>query len=290
MDPRPIRNPQSAIHNPALSRRDWLKTTAATAALLAAGQKTFGEEAKKKIPVGLQLYSVREVAPKDVAGTFKAIKEMGYEGVEFAGYYKPAADLRKLLDDNGLKCCGTHTGLNTLLGNELKKTIEFNKTIGNRYLIVPGMGADRLGTKEKCIETAKLFTELAEKLKPEGMVTGYHAHGADFKKLDDTTPWEVLFSNAGPDVVMQMDTGNCMGGGGDPVALLKKFPGRALSVHLKEHGGGVIGEGKVAWKDVFELCETTGKTEWYIVEEEGGGQKALEVVKRALDNLRKMGK
>lgn len=267
-----------------MDRREVLKLGAAGAAALALGTAARAE--RKKIPIGLQLYSIREVIGKDIPGHLKQLKEMGYEGVEFAGYYgKKAEDLRKLLDDAGLKCCGTHTGLGTLKGEALKGTVEFNKAIGNRYLICPGMDGK---TVDGWKDLAKVFTEAAEKLKAEGMVTGYHAHGGDFRKLGDTTPWDVFFSAAGPDVVMQMDTGNCMGGGGDPVAYLKKFPGRALTVHLKEHGGGVIGEGKVAWKEVFELCETTGKTEWYIIEEEGGGQKALDTVKRALENLKKL--
>ena len=270
-----------------VSRRDALKLGAAGAAALAMGMGgTTVRAERKKIPIGVQLYCVREIIGKDIPGHLKGLKEMGYEGVDFAGYYgKKAEELRKLLDDAGLKCCGTHTGLNTLKGDELKKTIEFNKILGNKYLICPGMDGK---TVEGWKDLAKLFTEISEKLKPEGMLTGYHAHGGDFKKLGDTTPWDVFFSAAGPDVVMQMDTGNCMGGGGDPVAYLKKFPGRTQTIHLKEHGGGVIGEGKVAWKEVFELCETTCKTEWYIIEEEGGAQKAMETLKRAVDNLKKL--
>jgi sugar phosphate isomerase/epimerase len=190
-----------------------------------------------------------------------------------------------MLDDAGLQCCGTHTGLNTLQGGQLKATVEFNKILGNKYLICPGMDGK---TVQGWKDLANLFTGIAEKLKADGMFTVYHAHGGDFKKLEDTTPWDVFFSNAGPDVVMQMDTGNCAGAGADPVALLKKYPGRTQTIHLKEHGGGVIGEGKLPWKEIFELCQGPCKTEWYIVEEEGGGQKALEVLKRAVDNLKKL--
>ena len=270
-----------------VSRRDALKLGAAGAAALAVGMGgTTVRAERKKIPIGVQLYCVREIIGKDIPGHLKGIKEMGYDGVDFAGYYgKKAEELRKMLDDAGLKCCGTHTGLGTLKGDALKATIEFNKVLGNKYLICPGMDGK---TVEGWKDLAKLFTEISEKLKPEGMLTGYHAHGGDFKKLGDTTPWDVFFSAAGPDVVMQMDTGNCMGGGGDPVAYLKKFPGRTQTIHLKEHGGGVVGEGKVAWKEVFELCETTCKTEWYIIEEEGGAQKAMDTIKRAVDNLKKL--
>ncbi len=91
---------------------------------------------------------------------------------------------------------------------------------------------------------------------------------------------------------MQLDTGNCMQGGGDPVAILKKYPGRSTTVHLKEFGGpadAVIGQGVVRWNDVFDVCETTGGTEWYIVEHETGPD-PIGNIKGCLEGLRKMGR
>lgn len=279
------------------SRRDFLKLGAGAAALCATGlnlRSAFAEPAAKKIPIGLQLYSLRGDAPKDVPGTLAQLAKMGYEGVEFAGYYgRSAADLRKMLDDNGLKCCGTHTGLETITGDALKRTIEFNATLGNKYLIVPGLPGKNTASEQALVGTAKLLSDQGEKAKEAGMVVGYHAHGGDFRKMGDKTCWDILFSNAGPHVVMQMDVGNCLGGGGDPIAVLKKFPGRSLTIHLKEHGGkrnAVVGEGAVKWKEVFEVCETIGGTQWYIVEQEGYAGKPIDSVKACIDNLRKMGK
>ncbi len=283
------------------SRRELLKWGAAATAAWAAGTTVYGAEGRRrrkvagtKIPIGLQLYSVRKECEKDLPGVLKAVAEMGYQGVEFAGYYgREAEELKKLLDENKLVCCGTHIGLPTLLGDELAKTVAFNKTLGNPYLIVSYMGDDRLGTAEKVEATAKIFTELAGKLKAEKMRVGYHAHGGDFKTIGDRTRWDLFFSAAGPDVVMQMDIGNCLGGGGDPYAMLRKFPGRSATVHLKEHGGkpgAVVGEGDVKWAEVFQLCETTGKTEWYIVEQEAYAGGPLDSVKKCIENLRKMGK
>jgi len=274
-----------------VSRRDFLGLGAAT---LAAGGRLLGAEAEaaKKIPIGLQLYTLRREAGKDLPGTIAAVAKAGYKAVEFAGYYnRKAEELKKLLDDNGLKCCGTHTGMGTLLGDNLKKTVEFNKAIGNRYLMVPGGVGGK--TKESWVEAAKRFTDIAEKLKPEGMVTGYHNHAHEFKKFgpdDPETPWDVLFSNAGQDVAMQLDIGNGMGGGCDPVATLKKFPGRAITLHVKGFGG-IVGEDKAPWPEIFALCETTGKTEWYIVEQDGSGKYSpLDTIQRVMDNLKKMGK
>jgi sugar phosphate isomerase/epimerase len=279
-----------------LSRRQLLQSAAGAAALFGSGLnlRSALAQTSKKIPIALQLYSVRDQCGKDLPGVISAVAAMGYKGVEFAGYYgRNAKDLRKLLDDHGLVCCGTHTGLNTLLGDALKGTIEFNQTLGNPNLIVPGMGADRLGDEAKILETAKLFNELAAKVKDQGMRVGYHAHGGDFRKVGDSTEWDLFFGNTNKDVVMQMDTGNCLGGGGNPYELLKKYPGRAITIHLKEHGGpkgACVGEGTVKWDEVFQLCETIGATQWYIVEQESYAGGPLDAVKQCFENLKKMGK
>ncbi len=256
------------------SRRDLLKYSAGCAALAALGFPLRGAADGKKIPVALQLYSLRKECAKDLPGMLAAVAKIGFRGVEFAGYHgRTAKELRKLLDDDGLVCCGTHTGLDTLLGDAWAKTLEFNQTLGNKFLIVPSLPHARVATAQACRDTAKLFNELAAKGKTCGMRVGYHAHGGDFKKIDGETIWDLLFGNTGADVVMQLDTGNCLDGGGDPVAMLKKYPGRAVTIHLKEHGGpkaAAIGEGVVPWQQVFEVCETTGGTEWYIVEHEVG--------------------
>ena len=278
------------------SRRDMLKVGAGAAAMWATGIHPLraAERSDKKIPLGLQLYSVRKDCGQDLPGVLKAVGRMGYQGVEFAGYHgRTAEELRKMLDDNGLKCCGTHTGLNTLTGDALKGTVEFNKTLGNKFLIVPGLPRTNTASVQALKDTAKLFDELAAKVKGDQMRVGYHAHGGDFRKIDGQTPWDILFGNTGADVVMQLDIGNCIGGGGDPLAVLKKFPGRSATIHLKEHGGprgAVVGEGDVNWSEVFKLCESTGGTEWYIVEQEQYAGGPLDAVRKCVENLRKMGK
>lgn len=247
------------------------------------------------IPIGLQLYSVREDCAKDLPRVLAEVAKMGYVGVEFAGYYNYSAqDLRKLLDDNGLKCCGTHTGINTLLGDELERTIEFNLTIGNKYLIVPGLPESYRNSRAAWLKTAELFNELAEKVKPHGCLVGYHNHAIEFQPLDGELPWDTFFGNTKQEVIMQLDTGNALHGGADPLPYLSKYPGRAITVHLKEFSASndkaLIGEGDVKWEQVFEACETVGNTEWYIVEQESYAYSPMECVAKCLENLRKMGK
>jgi sugar phosphate isomerase/epimerase len=278
----------------AVSRRDMLKLGAGAAALWTVGTttQTLFAETAKKIPIGLQLYSLRDICGKDVPGTLAAVAEMGYEAVEFAGYYnRSAKDLRKILDKNGLKCCGTHTGIETLQGDQLKKTVEFNKTLGNTFLIVPWLSHEHFASVEATKETAKMFTELAEKVEPEGMRVGYHSHAQDFAKIDGKNTWDLLFENAGPRVISQLDTGNCMDGGGDPLAELKKFPGRGLTMHVKEHGGkegAAIGEGVMKWKEIFAAAETIAGVQWYVLEQETYDTTPLDSMKRCIKNAKKI--
>ena len=189
----------------------------------------------KSIPVGVQLYSVRDDCARDLPATLTAIARMGYVGVEFAGYYQHSAhELRRMLDDLGLKCCGTHIGLDTLLGDALAATVEFNLELGNPYLVVPWIGEERRNSAAAWRETAALFTEIAARLRSHGMHLGYHNHHMEFEALEGTTGFEVFYSSAGPDVFMQLDLGNAIVGGADALAALKRFSNRAVTIHLKD--------------------------------------------------------
>lgn len=224
---------------------------------------------KRKALVGVQLYSVRDQCKSDLPGTLAALSKIGYTGIEFAGYYeRNAADLRQLLDGLGLATCGTHTPYESILPANLAATIDFNQTLGNQFIIIPWMTGR---TRQDWLEKADLFNEVATRLKPYEMFVGYHAHEHDFKTIDGESAWNIFFQNTIPEVVMQLDTGNCLEGGADPLKVLNNFPGRAASIHLQAHGGGpeaVIGEDKVDWRGVFDFCQTKGGTQWYVVEHE----------------------
>jgi len=247
------------------------------------------------IPVGVQLYSVREECSRDLPGTLAALAKMGYAGVEFAGYHgRSARELRGMLDDLELRACGTHTGLDTLLGDQFEATVAFNQELGNRYLVVPWIGEERRNTKSAWLETAALFSQLAEKLRPHGMLVGYHNHDVEFHPMEGSTGFDVFYGAADPAVIMQLDLGNAIHGGADPLVYLKRYPGRSVTIHLKEFSSrnprAIIGEGEVDWGEVFALCEAQGKTEWYIVEHESDPTNPLDSVARCREALRKMGK
>ena len=198
------------------------------------------------IPIGLQLFAVRGECERDLPATLKSVAEIGYAGAEPWGYDgstlewqgHSSQEIRRMYDENGLACCGIHLTTGAIQGENLARTVEFNKTLGNRFLIV-AMDKKRMESVAGVMELAGILNDAAEKLAGEGMFTGYHAHGFDFATLDGRIAWDILFENTRPEVIMQMDIGNCAGGGGDPIGTLRKFPNRARSVHLKEFGGPV---------------------------------------------------
>lgn len=281
------------VEKSSLSRREFFEKGATAFAIACTAQTlAFG---KARIPIALQLYSVRHEFGKDQPGTLAAVAKMGYQGVEFAGYFnRKAEELRKMLDDNGLKCCGTHLSLDACMGDNLARTIDFNKTMGNKLLIVPGLPPKRVASHEAWVENAGIFTELAGKVKPHGMRVGYHNHQTEFKALGGEQPFDTFFGRTPKSVVMQLDVGTALEAGMDPVALIKKYPGRTASIHVKEYSKtnpkAYVGEGDAKWRDIFKILEKQKATDWYIVEYEIEGMPPMESVLQCLQNLRKMGK
>lgn len=258
------------------------------------------DNGRGKAPIGLQLYSVRGECQRDLAATLRAVAGLGYAAVEPWGYAgdklewlgHPPRQLRHMLDDAGLECCGIHLATGALVGDPLQRTIELCQVLGNRYLVVAA-DRERMGARPRIAELAGVLNAAADQLAPLGMWVGYHAHGFDFARFGEQTAWQILFSSTRPEVVMQLDIGNCAGGGGDPVAMLEEFPGRARSVHLKDYGvppDGVIGEGKADWTRIFALCDTLHHPEWYVVEEGGADGLGFAVCRRSLEALRRMGR
>ncbi len=249
-----------------------------------------------KIKIALQLYSVRKDCAHDLKGTLEAVAKMGYDGVEFAGYYgRTAEELRKILDDLGLQVAGTHIHIDTLMGEKLKETIEFNRILGNKYLIVPSLPEKMRKTKADWLKAAEIMNEIADKLKPEEMRVGYHNHAIEFKPINGEIPWYIFFDATKPEVIMQLDTGNAMMGGisaDEVLNIIKRYPKRATTVHLKEYSSknekAILGEGEMKWKEFINLCETVGGTEWYIIEQESYPYPPLECAKRCLENLKAM--
>ncbi len=243
-----------------------------------------------RIPVALELYSVRHDLTRDLLGTLKAVKAMGYEGVEFAGgFVHPAEVVKAALMETGLKVCGWHTPIHNVMPGTLEGTIAYNRIVGNDFVIVPGLPKEYTSSREGWKKAADVLNVVAQRLAKDDMYTGYHNHQIEFQPLDGEMPWDTFFGNTDPAVVMQVDTGNCKEGGADPSVYLKKYPGRALTVHLKPysnktHFDTMIGEDDTDWADIYKTCRTVGNTRWYIIEYESEKlYQPLDGVKRCID-------
>ncbi|HYW80936.1 MAG TPA: sugar phosphate isomerase/epimerase, partial [Thermoguttaceae bacterium] len=265
-------------HPTTLSRRHMLKATAAAGAM-AVGLPGARALAKAAVPktfgISLQLYSVRGDCGKDIDAVFEQVAKMGFDAVEFAGYHKYSGDakaLRGQLDAQGLKVAGTHIGTGLLSPEALPKTIEFHKTIGCKYLVVPGDG--RFTKPDESKELAEIFNKAAEILKKEDMKCGYHNHTHEFSKDGDKTYWELFAERTCDDVILQQDVGWSTVAGQDPPALIRKYPGRSQIIHCKpsmvsgDKGRPIIGEDSVKWEPIFEACREAGGTEWLTIEQE----------------------
>jgi sugar phosphate isomerase/epimerase len=279
-----------------MTRRKFIQSGAGCAlALTLSPSISMAAEASKKIPIAFQLYTVRGEFSRDVPGTLKKLAEIGYKAVEFWGYsgtpavYQKysAAELRKFLDDCGVQCCGMHLDLKALMKENLSRTIENNKTLGSEYLNVAA-AKEKMGSENSIKELADFLNDVAVQANPAKMIVGYHAHPFDFAKINGRFAWEILFEHTKPELNMQMDVGNCLAGNGDPIAMLKEFPGRTRSIHIKEHQEKTFDSD--FYKEVFRLCETTSGTKWYIVEMGGPEGNGFDVPREALEKLHRLGK
>jgi sugar phosphate isomerase/epimerase len=278
------------------TRRQFIQSGLVCAAGMTLSPHTAqADEAPKKVTIGFQLYTVRGELARNLPDTIKTLSQIGYRGVEFWDYagtpnvYKDysAADLRKILDDNGLKCCGMHVKLEALSGEKLKRTIENNQTLGNIYINLV-MAPDLMKDETGIAELASRLNKASDECRAQNMVAGYHCHSFDFAKINGHFAWELLFRQLKPEINMQLDVGNCLSGGGDPIAMFKEFPGHSWSVHIKEYQDKTFDSD--FYKEVFHLCETTCNTKWYIVEMGGEDGLGFDVPRQALAKLHSLGK
>ena len=242
------------------------------------------------LPISLQLYSLRDDAPKDFPTILAQVAEIGFDAVEFAGYHgHSAADLRAILEDNGLRCSGTHTAINLLEEAQYEATLRAHETLGTKNIIIPWLPLELHSTAEATLETAKRLTKLTQQVEKDGFRLGFHAHDADMKPLDDgRSTWYILGENTPESFILQFDTANAMHGGSDPVKPLLDFPGRGLTVHFKEYpfNGEAIGEGDVPFGEVIKALPTAG-AEWIVIEQEQYGSRTpIESCRVSFDNLK----
>jgi sugar phosphate isomerase/epimerase len=272
-----------------LSRRGFFALTA-----VAPIASAFAQD--KGIPVGLELFSVRDELKKDLMGTVRAVAKMGYDCVEFfSPYYAWTPDyarqVRKMMDDAGIRCWSTHNGPESFTPDGIAHAIELNGIIGSRFIVLASAG--RVQTLDGWKAVAERLNQGAEKMKAAGLRAGYHNHQLEFTPIEGQRPMEVLAANTTKDVMLQLDVGTCIEAGSDPVAWVDANPGRIRSMHCKdwskEKGYKVLlGDGVAPWKKLFEAAERSGGLEFYLVEQEGSDYPELETAQRCLTNFRKL--
>ena len=281
-------------YNDSLSRRSFL----ALAAAAPLGFRAAATVSRKRVPVGLELYSVRDELAKDLPGTVRAVAKMGYEVVEFyAPYYswtlEYAKDVRRLLDDLGIRCRSTHNSSDAFTPEGLQKAIDLNQTLGATYIVMASAG--RVNGLDGWKKVGERLTAAAEKLRPLQMRAGYHNHKPEWVAIEGKRPLEVIAANTPKDVALQLDVGTCLEGGSDPVAWIKANPGRIKSLHCKDWSAAqdkgyrvLFGEGDAHWKDILKAAESTGGVEYYLIEQEGSRFPSLETAERCLASWKKM--
>lgn len=243
-----------------------------------------------KIPVGLELYSVRDGLKKDLPGTLQGVAKAGYDCVEFYAPYfdwtpEYAKQVKSQLDDLKLRCYSTHNGLASFKADGLDKAIELNKILGAKFIVLSSAG--KVDTVAGWKHVADVLNEGNEAFRKEGLHSGYHNHDLEWHPIDGQRPMDILASSTDKSVMLQFDVGTCLEAGADPVAWIDQNPGRIKSLHLKDWGPQkgyrvLFGEGTAPWKQIFAAAEKTGGVEYYLIEQEGSDYPEMETAERCL--------
>lgn len=278
------------------SRRSFLAMSAALPWALRGVAS--GLAAPKPVPVGLELYSVRDELQKDPEGTLRVVAKMGYQDVEFyAPYFEwseaQAKKMRKVLEELGIRCYSTHNDEDFFSGKNIDRARDLNHILGAKYMVLawsdPKTDFDGWKVLAEKLNTA------ADKLAPSGLKLGYHNHDAEWKPIGGMRPMDVLAGNTKPSVMLQLDVGTCLEGGADPVAWIRSNPQRIRSIHCKDWSPdpniaykALFGEGKADWTGIFQAAESVGGVEFYLIEQEGSRFPQLETAQRCLQAYRSL--
>jgi len=252
-----------------ISRRQWMAGGAALATTLAAGPLV--AKGLKPKPVGLQLYTVRELFSKDPMGTLEKVAKIGYREVEYGGggYDKmDHAALRKTMDRLGLKSPSLHIGYEALSG-DFAGSVKMAKTLGADTVILPYMTAEQRNAESWKVAVAN-FNRWAEQLKKAGLDFAYHNHDFEFTtKPGGVSLYDMLLADADPALVkLELDLFWVIAAGEDPKAIIKRNPGRIYAYHVKDRTADgkmtSVGKGVIDFADIFTLNGTAGVKHFYV--------------------------
>jgi len=276
------------------SRRSFLKNSSfAIAGTMAFSSRLFAATNASQI-VGIQLYSIRDDMKKDPLGSLKQLAAMGYKYVEHANYvggkfygYSPA-EFKKVLVDLGLKMPSGHTVMGKQHWDAGKKeftdvwkqTVADAAVVGQEFVISPWLDDTLRQTYDDLLRYMEVFNKSGELCKKSGMKFGYHNHDFEFsQKLNNMTVYDIILSNTDPNLVMQqLDMGNLYNGGATTAEVLKKYPGRFESLHVKDeirseqgadkYESTVLGKGIINLKENLDFVKKAGGAKHLIIEQE----------------------
>lgn len=250
-------------------------------------------------PFGIQLYSLRNQLDKDVPGTLKYIREVGYTEVETAGFYRlNAADFKEELDKAGLKCTGMHSGDDNRFRTKLDEIIAEAKIFKPAYVTSPWVQEQHRKDAAGCKRIAAEFNEWGKKLQAAGFRFAFHNHDAEFKPLGGTTAMDIFIQETDPKLVdFELDLFFAQKVGITPADYLKKYSGRFKLVHLKDISKSTpkgfaeapdnacvpLGEGQIDWPKTLAAAADVG-VKYYYVEDES--PTAPEDIKKSFQYLK----
>lgn len=245
----------------------------------------------RKMGIALQLFTLRNEMEKDFTGTLRRVAEMGYEGVEFAGYGGlPADELRSLLDELNLIAVGSHVSRDRLR-DHADDEIKYSRTLGCPYLVCPVIELDERFDLSSWEQNIRLFDEVGERIQNAGLQFCYHNHAFEFEfEIDGRSVFETLFTRTDPKFVkMEIDAAWVHKAGIDPVTYLREYRGRVPLLHFKDYKKGnnpkintvELGQGDVDLMSVYESAHDTG-VEWLIVEQDHCTNPPLESVETSM--------
>jgi sugar phosphate isomerase/epimerase len=224
---------------------------------------------ERRIPMGLQLFSVRNQCNADLPHTLARVKEIGFEGVELASDYgHSAAEFHRFLNDQGLVCCGAHVSLAQLQAPNYQKSVDFLHGVGAKKVVVPGLPATMMKDLTGWRGAATLFVQLSDQLRKDGLELGYHNHAIEFKAIAGERPLDVFLRSA-PGVFFELDLGNAGYGGANPVEVLETYRRRVKMVHVKDYTATkpdlMIGSGSMDWAGLARDAQSAA-VDWYVIE------------------------
>ncbi|HEY1684902.1 MAG TPA: sugar phosphate isomerase/epimerase [Tepidisphaeraceae bacterium] len=249
------------------------------------------------LPISIQLYTVRDLTAKDFAGTMKKIAAIGYKNVELAGFgnLKTAAEVKKALDDAGLKPSGIHAGIDSL-NSDLNKVMDDCAAIGIKNIICPWLPDERRKGAEVWKKTASELNAAGKKCVAKGFEFAYHNHDFEFHKIGNQTALDILWENTEPGVVKsELDVFWVKFAGVDPVSYMQQLGKRCILVHLKDMNNAndkkfaPVGTGILDFKAICDECTKLGVKYGIVEQDDCYGADPLEAIKVSLENLKRLG-